>query len=219
MDLRMLIPIMGILLVMIPVAGLTLAFTLRFAIKPFVETLARALRDSKSGESGWELAGRVDELTGLVESLQTELVALKEAQSFDRKLLESRGDEATAAHRYKDRVRLPGMLIDDFHAHGALPGDDIDVVVGMHKNEVVAFLQHGRVCCSLGKTVTVQHHLGATCLHSIHFDAGSIAPHDNGGFDTQRGSGHGHPLRMITGRGGDNTTLLLGDTHLRHLVV
>ena len=48
----MLIPIFGIFLVMIPVAGLTLTLTLRFAGKPFVETLAQALRESGSLGSG-----------------------------------------------------------------------------------------------------------------------------------------------------------------------
>ena len=46
MDLTMLIPIFGILLVMIPVAGLTFALTLRLAVRPFVETLAKEMKGS-----------------------------------------------------------------------------------------------------------------------------------------------------------------------------
>mgnify|MGYP001195279728 CR=1 FL=1 len=68
MDLRMLIPIFGILLVMIPVAGLTFAMTLRFAVKPFVETLAQALRESgRGGASDFQIEALLNEAQMLVE--------------------------------------------------------------------------------------------------------------------------------------------------------
>jgi hypothetical protein len=85
MDFITLVPILGILLVMIPVAGITFALTLRFAVKPFVETLASALRDSGAlaGAGGEEIAA----LTRTVESLEAEVARLREVQEFDRELL------------------------------------------------------------------------------------------------------------------------------------
>ena len=88
MDLYMLIPIFGILLVMIPVAGLTLTLTLRFAIKPFVEALAKALRES--GRLGGGSNPQIEALSEQVESLMAEVQRLGEAQRFDRELLTER---------------------------------------------------------------------------------------------------------------------------------
>ncbi len=83
MDLRMLIPIFGILLVMIPVAGLTFGLTLRLAVKPFVETLAKALRDSGHSADPSHLLQLREE----IESLTREVRELRAAQDFDRKLI------------------------------------------------------------------------------------------------------------------------------------
>ena len=88
MDLEMLIPIFGIFLVMIPVAGLTLTLTLRFAVKPFVETLAQALRES--GSLGGGSNPQIEALSEHVESLTAEVKRLGEAQRFDRELLTER---------------------------------------------------------------------------------------------------------------------------------
>jgi len=81
----MLIPIFGILLVMIPVAGLTFAMTLRFAVKPFVETLAQALRESGSLAGAGDF--QIEALSEQVESLTAEVQRLGEGQRFDRELL------------------------------------------------------------------------------------------------------------------------------------
>ncbi|HIF07781.1 MAG TPA: hypothetical protein EYQ64_12760 [Gemmatimonadetes bacterium] len=88
MDLRMLIPIFGILLVMIPVAGLTLAMTLRFAVKPFVETLAQVLRES--GSLGGDNHLQIEALSEQVESLNAEVRRLGETQRFDQALVAER---------------------------------------------------------------------------------------------------------------------------------
>lgn len=82
-----LIPIFGILLVMIPVAGLTFGLTLRLAVKPFVETLARAVRESGGGVDLGQLSDQMALLQEEIEGLRQEAHALKRAQEFDQKLL------------------------------------------------------------------------------------------------------------------------------------
>ena len=86
MGLEVLIPIMGILLVMIPVAGLTLALTLRFAVRPMVETLAKALKESH-GPRDDQLVAQLTLLQDEVDTLSLEVRELQSARDFDRKLL------------------------------------------------------------------------------------------------------------------------------------
>ncbi len=90
MDLGVLIPIFGILLVMIPVAGLTLGLTLRLAVRPFVETLAEALRDSRQDGGTEQLSGQFLMLQEGFEALAQDMRELKTAQDFDRTLLADR---------------------------------------------------------------------------------------------------------------------------------
>jgi hypothetical protein len=92
MGVEVLIPIMGILLVMIPVAGLTLGLTLRFAVRPMVETLANALQQARS-PGGDQLGPQIALLQEEVESLSREVRELRSVQEFDRKLLARESDE------------------------------------------------------------------------------------------------------------------------------
>jgi uncharacterized small protein (DUF1192 family) len=78
-DLRMLVPIFGILLVMIPVTGLTVALV--------AKTLAKIRRDAEPAGDVDGLAARVALLQDEVEALTHEVKELKAAQDFDRKLL------------------------------------------------------------------------------------------------------------------------------------
>lgn len=88
MGLDFLVPLFGILIVLVPVTGLTAVFTLRLGGKPFIETLARELRGVGDGQgTGLEL--RVADLTEQVEALTAEVHQLRSAQSFDQKLLDS----------------------------------------------------------------------------------------------------------------------------------
>ncbi|MEQ1856692.1 MAG: hypothetical protein ABL963_09485 [Longimicrobiales bacterium] len=79
---EVLIPIFGIMLVMIPVAGVTVALLAR--------TFAKIRRDSVDPAYARGLAERVGLLQEEVESLSAEVKELKAAQDFDRKLLGER---------------------------------------------------------------------------------------------------------------------------------
>jgi hypothetical protein len=72
----------------VPITGLMLILTTRFAFKPLVETLARALRDS--GHSSSESAAFANQvLLDELEALRGEVRELKTMQEFDKKLLGS----------------------------------------------------------------------------------------------------------------------------------
>lgn len=92
---EVLIPLMGILLVMIPVAGVTFALTLRFAVRPMVETLAKALAESKGTVGGDALVAQIALLQEEVESLSHEVRELRSTSEFDRKLLSERAAQRT----------------------------------------------------------------------------------------------------------------------------
>lgn len=85
MGLDFLVPIFGILLLLVPITGLTAILTLRLGGKPFVETLAQHMK----GSGGPELEHRVAELTEQVETLSAEVHELRAAHAFDQKLLRS----------------------------------------------------------------------------------------------------------------------------------
>ena len=88
MGIEVLIPLLAIFSIFfIPIAGLTFVLTTRYALKPLVETLTKALQESGQGGSP-EMHLRFQELTETLEALSGEVRALKEVQDFDRKLLE-----------------------------------------------------------------------------------------------------------------------------------
>ena len=88
MGLAFLVPLFGILLVLVPVTGLTAVFTLRYGGKPFVETLAREMRGAGALPMP-EASKKIEELSDQVEMLTAEVERLKEAQQFDERLLGS----------------------------------------------------------------------------------------------------------------------------------
>ena len=87
MGVEVLIPLLAVFSVFfIPITGLMLILTTRFALKPLVETLTRALKESGHISSP-DLLNHVQALSDQVETLTKEVQQLREAQEFDRKLL------------------------------------------------------------------------------------------------------------------------------------
>jgi hypothetical protein len=87
MGLDFLVPVFGILVVLVPVTGLTAVLTLRYGGRPFVETLAREMRGMGALPAA-DAERRIEELTEQVEALTSEVERLRDAQRFDEKLLE-----------------------------------------------------------------------------------------------------------------------------------
>jgi hypothetical protein len=93
MGLDFLVPIFGILIVLVPVTGLTVVFTAKFATKHIVQGLNQ-LRSGEGYGTPGELQIQVRDLAEQVENLTSELHGLREAQAFDRKLLQERAAAA-----------------------------------------------------------------------------------------------------------------------------
>ncbi len=74
--------IMGISIVLIPVIGLTA----RFALKPVVEAISRALEGRGRDETIQILERRIALLEGHVESLESSLNRLEDTAAFDAQL-------------------------------------------------------------------------------------------------------------------------------------
>jgi len=87
---EVLIPLLAIVSVLlVPILGLTVILTTRFALKPLAETIAAALRESGfSGSHG--PPHQLRDLTEQVQVLAEEVQRLREVQEFDRRLLEAR---------------------------------------------------------------------------------------------------------------------------------
>jgi len=95
MGLDFLVPIFGILVVLVPITGLTAVLTLRLGGKPFIETLARELKGVGDGR-GSDVDLRIRDLTEQVEALASEVHELRSAHAFDQRLLESKEHQPSA---------------------------------------------------------------------------------------------------------------------------
>ena len=69
----------------VPITGVMLILTSRFALKPLVETLSKAVRESGYGSSQ-QLPYQIMELSEQVQALTEEVERLREAHDFDRQL-------------------------------------------------------------------------------------------------------------------------------------
>lgn len=86
MGIEVLVPLLAIFSIFfIPITGLMIILTSRYALKPLAETLAKALRESGYGGAG--SAAEIRALSDQIEALTDEVRLLKAASEFDRQLL------------------------------------------------------------------------------------------------------------------------------------
>ena len=96
MGFEVLIPLLAIFSVLlVPILGVTVILTTRFALKPLAETIAAALRDSGQGAYG-PSPQHLEALTEDVSALRVEVHRLREVHDFDRTLLVGKSDAERA---------------------------------------------------------------------------------------------------------------------------
>ncbi|MCY1231417.1 hypothetical protein D9M72_438640 [compost metagenome] len=128
-------------------------------------------------------------------------------------------DQAAAAHRHEDGVQAAGVLAEDFHRHGTLPGDHVRVVIGRHEGQALLRRQLQRVGQGVGEGIAVQHHLAATGTHAVDLELRGGARHHDGRFDAQLPRRQRQALGMVAGRCGDHAPRALFRAQLHHTVV
>lgn len=90
MGIEVLIPLLAIFSIFfIPITGLMIILTSRYALKPLAETLAKALRESGYAGNGAS-AAELRAMSEQIEALTDEVRLLKAASEFDRQLLGAR---------------------------------------------------------------------------------------------------------------------------------
>ncbi|MNN37943.1 hypothetical protein D3C81_1519130 [compost metagenome] len=79
-------------------------------------------------------------------------------------VLHVRGDpchQATAPDRHEDGIQRTRLLAEDLHAHRALPGDHVRIIVWRHERGAFTVGQGQCMGQSMGEAFTVQHHMPA----------------------------------------------------------
>ena len=111
------------------------------------------------------------------------------------------------------------MLVHNLHANGALTRNHIHIVIGRDIDQSLLFTQLLGMQRRFIIVVAKQHHLGAAIPHRIHFDAGRISAHNDGGANTQLLRRNSHALGVVARRGGNHPDGLLLFCQLSHFVV
>ena len=126
-------------------------------------------------------------------------------------------DQAATTDGDHQRVQIRHVL-HHLHAHRALPGHDVGVVVRVHKHQLLLLGQHQRVGAGFVQGVAVQHDLGAKTARALYFDARRKARHHDHGAQPQALCVVSHALGVVAGTHGNHAALALLGRELRQLV-
>jgi len=114
------------------------------------------------------------------------------------------GNQATTAYRNKNRFDVAITLAQNLGADGALAGNDVRVVKGVDKNEVLLRLEFGRPGERLVVIVSVQDNFATQYAHRVDFDAWRRHRHHDNGTHAAVLRREGDALRVIAGRAADD---------------
>ena len=131
---------------------------------------------------------------------------------------DARGEPA-APDRHEHRLERIGMLAQDLHADGALPGDDVGIVIGVDEGQALLGLKLAGVGIGLVEALAMQDDAATPAFHRLHLDGRCGARHHDGCLGAEPLSRQGHALRVIAGRGADHAPLERLAWQADHLVV
>ena len=119
------------------------------------------------------------------------------------------GYQSAAADRDEDTVRLLIALLQQFHAHGSLSGDDQRVVVGRDEGPALPGGQFFRMQPGLVIGIAVQDHPGVETPYCAHLDLRRGLRHHDGRADIHFAGRQGDTLGVVSGRSGDDAVAFL----------
>jgi len=129
------------------------------------------------------------------------------------------GDQAAAADGHEHRIHIVFHLPQQLFGDRSLSGNDLRIVVGMHEMHAGFLAQPGGMGRGIGIGVAEQHDCSTQSFHSTDLDVRRGGGHHDGRLATAMRGTHRHTLRMIAGRGADDTTGALRIAHLCDLVI
>ena len=112
-----------------------------------------------------------------------------------------------------------GMLTQNLHPDGALTSNDIRVIKGVNKSQLLFFFKCKSVTIRIGKAVTVQHDFCAERANSINFDAGGRGGHDDDGLAAEPFGRQRNALGMVARGGCDDASRERSLGQVGHLVI
>ena len=99
------------------------------------------------------------------------------------------------------------MLAQDFHGNGALAGNHLRIVEGVHERQLFGLLQLPGVGIGGIVGIAVQHDLTTALTNGIDLDLRCRYRHHDHRPTSQVARRQSHALRMVTGRSTDHPTL------------
>ena len=128
-------------------------------------------------------------------------------------------DQTSPTNGHEDGVERTRDLAQNLHGNGALAGNHVGVVKGMHKGHPLLLFQRQGVLVSIAVALTVQDDLGAQGLYGIDLDARGGDRHHDGGFAVELLRRQRHPLGMVASRRTNDAFFELGGAQEGHFVV
>ena len=99
------------------------------------------------------------------------------------------------------------MLAQNCHAYGALAGDHIGIIEGMHEGQAALLLKLQGALIRIAERVAAKYQFdvaAAKTAHRVDLHRRGGEGHDDHRLTTQAFGRHGHALGVIAGRGGDD---------------
>ena len=119
------------------------------------------------------------------------------------------GDQPAAADRNHQHVEI-GLLLQHLQRDGALPRDDMRIVVGMHPDQAALARFGLGARLRLADGLAVEQHLGAIRLGRRHLHERRRHRHHDGRGDAETRRMVGDRLGVVAGRHGDDAARALG---------
>ena len=118
--------------------------------------------------------------------------------------------QPAAADGDENGINRLRMLADDFHADGALSGDNVRVVEGRDVGQAAFGHQPDGVVVGIVVGCAFQYDFATAFFNGVYFDLRGGFGHDDGGAAAQRLCRKGHALRVVARAGGNHAAFEFG---------